>query len=553
MNSGPCTQVDPAREFESLNTLGALPPHSELATYSTQDSPAAGLLAAWKEWLRTAPKSRRSRAARIHSALAAAITAGAELTFVLPGRAQQLCERWLGERAYWWSNGIVDTAGVGIVSSRLSRDASVRATVLRALRLSMAAVEPASERVIASRGTSLCEYIEPSGEMLDLPLLRVSASSDQTTSKPWIEELIQAPASDAAVNLLVSPSIAIAGSDAISTDHELDIIISLPTRDRVLALLSHRLFVMKLRRGGNWWKILQAGSADELWQPGAVRVVPGPGLCPDDVVSDLENEGAVRWLLKTVPDSDDENAIAAHPSADTAGGRLQADTVSNHIPEAEAALIQALACPDSSEEWLIHWTRAAEREWAHESQEDYLNSILLDSDGNSRAASGTLERIVQGQVIRATPGNTRTSANAVCLSAVPLARLITQRVYRRHRGRWDFEHYGIGIRKRLIHSLGGRPVIYGDESTWQSLPEGERLWFQLEQSQSATETIDWTTEIEWRLPTDLRLDNLPTGDVFVYCATEQEAIRLRTICPWRVVSVEVLTRLCGTTAESGGK
>jgi hypothetical protein len=537
MNRGPDTTFSPAEEFERLDALGILPPASDIDTYSSADSQTKGLLALWQEWLRQAPKNRRSRAAGIHSGLLAAVENGAELTFTIPGRDRLVCESWLGQRAYWWPRGVSVSRRVGIVGSRLKRDPDLQAPVLRALRLSMTAIDNSSEHVVASAGTSLYDYVERCATTFDVPLLRVSTRPDQGSSKLWLDELIQTQGSTSDFGLLLSPDVSPSGSVASpSTDSVVAALEQLPIRDRVLALMSDRLFVLTLRRNGNWWKLLQHGLPNGLWDAGAVRAVVGQGLCSEDVTSELQDRGAVPWYLV----ADEDLIRRQHSSGPSASENRHGPSVVSDQKAAEDALLAELVAAESTSEWLLHWTRAPRKEWVGESRDDHLSSSVLSGASVVRTAFGTLQRIVDEGVIRATSGNTRATADVVCLSEIPLVTLLTKRVFRSHRGRWDFEHYGIGVRKQRVWSLGGRPVIYGDESVWQSLPEGERPWFQLKQSHTGNTHIDWTVENEWRLTSGLNLDDLPADDVFLFCRTEDEAEILRAVCDWRVVCVETL-------------
>jgi hypothetical protein len=553
MNRGPDTRDNATEEFDCLKVLGVLPPGAELAAYSIAGSPSKGLLALWKTWLRLAPKSRRSRAARIHSGLQAALAAGAELTFDLPGRKREVVERWLGRRAFWWPHGVVTPPCVGVVSSRLGRDPAAKAPVMDALRLSVTELDSGSECLIASEATSLGEYIDRCAKLFDLPSLSVSATADQASSASWLEQLIQPFIAGTGCDLILSPPVPSTADDQLEAENKLFQLRSLPARDRVVAILSQRLFVLTVQRNGNWWNILQAGFDDGLWDAGSVRTLIGEGLCSDTIASELQDRGAVRWYLTARADESSDQSGSCVPDERPQESPAVKETAASSNPTSEAALLTELARPESSSDWLIHWTRDAQREWLGESRDGYLNSIILSSTDNARTALGTLERIIAEQVVRASPGNTRTGAAVVCLSDIPLTKLVTRRVFRRHRGRWDFEHYGIGIRTKFVRSIGGRPVIYGDESVWKSLPEGERLWFQPEQSQTGTEPIDWTIESEWRLPADLKLASVAEQDVFVFCATEKEAERLRPVCNWRVISVEQLNShmaTCQSATES---
>ena len=551
MHSRPEYALSATKQFERLDALGMLPPAASLSLYSVARSPVQGLLELWQAWLRLAPKNRRARAARIHSGLLAAVENVAELTFATPNRDRMVCESWLGKRAYWWPRGTLKTRHVGIVSSRLKRDPARQDPVLRALRLSMSAVDVHSQHVVTSAGSSLHEYVEQCTTTFDVPRLRVFTPAERRSSKSWLDDILRTPGNSSEYELLVSPE-AWPSTDTTSPTQipEWREIKQVPVRDRVLALISERLFVMTLRRDGNWWKLLQPGLANGLWDAGSVRAVVGDGLCSEEVAADLQNHGAVLWYLTA-----NEASVKHEYSSD------QPTAAHRRLPQAEAArsaaenaLTAELVREDSSSEWLLHWTRAPQKEWAGEPREDHLSSKVLSEPGNNRSAFATLQRIVDERVLRATSGNTRAKVDVVCLSELPLVDLLTKRVFRSHRGRWDFEHYGIGIRKQRFLSLGGRPVIYGDEPAWQNLPEGERPWFQPLHHRAGDSPIDWSIESEWRLTSSLQLGNLPEDDIFLFCRTEHEASELRAACDWRVVSVETLerrSRELGQTSEAG--
>ena len=538
MNSWPDTTFSPVDEFERLDTLGILPPASDLATYSAAESPAKGLLSLWLLWLRQAPKNRRSRAAAIHSGLLAAVENGAEITFRIPNRDRQVCEDWLGQRAYWWPRGIPDSRRIGIVGSRLKRDSASQVPVLRALRLSMTAVETSSEQVVASAETALYDYVQECATTFDVPLLRISTPPDQGSSKVWLDELVRTSSPTSDFQLSLSPDAAASkGNAAPGVKSVLGELAQLPIRDRVLALISDRVFVLTLRRNGNWWKLLHRGLQNGLWDAGAVRAVVGQGLCSDVVATELQDCGAVSWFLVAddhLTRNSDQQSIGKPSNSE-----LRVSAAPSERKVAEETLLAELAAAEPTSEWLLHWTRAPHGEWAGESHDDHRSNSILSEDV-VRTAFTTLQRIVDEGVVRATSGNTRSTVDVVCLADVPLVALLAKRVFRTHRGRWDFEHYGIGIRKQRVWSLGGRPVIYGDESVWQSLPDGERPWFQLQQSQTGSTSIDWTLENEWRLTSELALNDLPAEDIFLFCRTEDEAKVLRAACNLRVVSVETL-------------
>jgi hypothetical protein len=187
--------------------------------------------------------------------------------------------------------------------------------------------------------------------------------------------------------------------------------------------------------------------------------------------------------------------------------------------------------------FLTHWTRECPGPWPDESEESYLDDLIFDADRVNRSAEAALQRIVRKQRIVATTRAIRGDTPMVSFTAVPLARLPELRVFRPHRGRWDFELYGICIRQSWIQARGGRPVCYGDEEDWDALPESERPYFQLRESGGARgrPVIDWTLEREWRLRGDVCLADLDAQDAVLFVPSQGEAERLATISRWPVV------------------
>ena len=133
---------------------------------------------------------------------------------------------------------------------------------------------------------------------------------------------------------------------------------------------------------------------------------------------------------------------------------------------------------------------------------------------------------------------TRDERPVVCLSEIPLDRLQAHRVFRSHLGRWDFEPFGIAIARSYLESTGARPVIYGDETVWEQLPDNDRPFFQhvnASQYESKSQPIDWRTEKEWRIVGDLDLDKIPRDQAIVFVHSIQDAKLAGSISNWPVV------------------
>ena len=86
---------------------------------------------------------------------------------------------------------------------------------------------------------------------------------------------------------------------------------------------------------------------------------------------------------------------------------------------------------------------------------------------------------------------------------------------------------------------GARPVLYGDDSTWQSLSKSDRPFFQpahsgSSSSEDADARIDWTVEREWRHMGDLDLRQLSREDALVFVPNFAAARRLSAVSPWPI-------------------
>jgi hypothetical protein len=84
--------------------------------------------------------------------------------------------------------------------------------------------------------------------------------------------------------------------------------------------------------------------------------------------------------------------------------------------------------------------------------------------------------------------------------------------------------------------------LYGGEAEWAVTPEADQPFFQcVRELDRATwsdgapaDTIDWSTEREWRHLGDLDFSNAGPDDVLLFVPTEGDARRLATVCPWPI-------------------
>jgi hypothetical protein len=147
-------------------------------------------------------------------------------------------------------------------------------------------------------------------------------------------------------------------------------------------------------------------------------------------------------------------------------------------------------------------------------------------------AFNTLKNIIAISKIAASSKRIRKAIRCIGLSDLePRAMLKWMRWLPRRVG-WNFEPYGIGIKKQSAEKLGIRRVIYGDDDLYKELSEDERPYFQ----SRGTKNVDWSEENEWRKIGDLDLRQIPPDDIAVFVWRAAEAAELSATTGLRVIS-----------------
>lgn len=265
--------------------------------------------------------------------------------------------------------------------------------------------------------------------------------------------------------------------------------IDVPARDRALVLLGDEVRALSVRTGGVVARLLDARRGEGARYEASVSIV-----------ADLrdDNEGQI--------------AAPAPPIGASGGG---------DVP------------------WpaLLHCTRRHEGPWHGQSDDEFLDELICESPERDRSPLATLMRLVREERLRASGAAIRGAAPVVCFTDANLAELPLLRRFRNHRRRWDFEPFGLAIRRAWLAGRGARPVVYGDDELWNKLPVDERPWFQRRWTRrdAAGESIDWSVEREWRCVGDIDLRELPTDSAAVFVPDERSAARLAPLSRWPVI------------------
>ena len=187
---------------------------------------------------------------------------------------------------------------------------------------------------------------------------------------------------------------------------------------------------------------------------------------------------------------------------------------------------------------LVHCVRGTAGLRMGELSAGQLDMLLSGRPLAGQSPLDALERIVRSRRLDASSLAIRNQALVTCFTAKPLCRLRELHRYRQSRRRWEFLPIGIWFEQRRLAELGAQPVVYGDETTWNSLPTHQRPWYQPLGSSSSA---DWQREDEWRVVGDLELKSISPDCAFLFVPTVDEARRLQTHSRWPVLALNVDT------------
>lgn len=393
----------------------------------------------------------------------------------------------------------------GLLISRAGRDARRRRQAVNGMR-------KATESVLAMRGCGLVNGDSPLGPAMLRLLARRGCRSlrvDARGARNW-SRWLAAIESDPGAAVYVSPAVELSRTHASPRP--------LPLGDCIVAGFADRLLSPFARPRGNIVRLLDAAERSG---------VPVGDLTP----SSREPMGKVTWQIDAVESQTERRAMGRAASGRAASGRAGSSKVARRLLAGD---------------YLLHCTRAPRDAWPSESPRQYLDELL--AGGSPRDALATLKRILDGRKLLASSRAIRGSAGVVCFSAAPLSALSRLRTFRRHRGRWDFEPYGLLLSRQRVVAFGAARVHYGGDRDWRRLSAAERPFFQVERSGAD----DWTAEQEWRLVGDLPLQPLlDDDDALAFTATRAEAEWLRSRTAFAVLELPTLLQLADRRAALG--
>jgi hypothetical protein len=524
-----------AKHWQSLIAAGMLPSAGGFSHAEWTEDASSDLLPLLIQNWRIARDGATRHAQRVNADrmlewLEPQHVGGASLTLGVPNCDARLLTRWIGPRLAFWPRGIPEGRRVGLASSRLGRDLDSHEAWFKVLRAACAKLDRQQELLVTATSTTTARFVERCARLFDLRVLRIDVDDDSSVSPAkWFQRIRQQTpheSSESLFEVYLSPPLTITDE----TNEPYDAIATEPSRDRAVVALSDRLLVFHLRRGGHLHKLLQARLADSSWPVASVYVALGPKLVPRKLADELLAAGAVGWMVL--------DKRRGRESFSISGGRNRKTRVPKKTPDpVRAALIIPIP---STEDWpfLTHCTRRHDGPWPDQTEAEFLDELILNN-ASDHSALASLLRIVTQQRIAASSDAIRGGHRVVSFTSAPLAELNRLHVFRPHRSRWDFEPYGICIRREWLESLGTRAVCYGDDELSSTLSPDDQPLFQRRQTRSrrGTQTIDWSAECEWRHVGDVSLSELRPDAALLFVPSIAEAQLLVEVSRWPVTVV----------------
>ncbi|MCA9196996.1 MAG: hypothetical protein KDA87_05630 [Planctomycetales bacterium] len=451
--------------------------------------------------------------------LAAAQLGQATLTLGLPTDWAVKCDGAIHEqlhRCLVFVSGPIPPSLSAVASSRISKQWDRQQYWFECLRTAMIRMRDNGETLLTAEGTTTHRYAVRAADLFGIPVVRISCvtPSRRQTSRTWLKSLVRLAEeifNNSSIQVLVSPPL-----DGVVHS-------GLPLADQLVATLADRYVALDVRKGGHVHAVIQRRMHADPANGKTFVVLPDSleaKVKPASVHHDLLAQGAVGWHLRRDPAT-----VTPIVVADKWPSQIETPPV-----------LSVKDVQDEPWEFLGHWTRANPQAWPDQTEQERIDELLLSQDRNGRSVLATLIRILRRELLQASSRTIRSESGVVCFTEVPPWEWPGRRTFRPHLSRWDFEPYGIAIRKQRVKQLGGRPVIYGDEAKWQTLEPEDHFRFQ--KLVDDTDGIDWTSEREWRIPHDVDLRLLADDAAVVIVPNQEVARQLTSISRWPMLVLD---------------
>jgi hypothetical protein len=400
---------------------------------------------------------------------------------------------------FWCPQGWPGGRYVSLASSRLGNRLRQDRRVSDALR-NFFILSQHDDVVVSGSGTSLDLPVRRGCHLFGRPCLRLIPFPRELTAD-WVRSTTAAT---------------VRGETGIYFDA------TLRSADELAFAVSDLVRVIHIRKTGNIDRLARRYAAEGPG-PLVMRLVGDVQPSAGPPASHLEGDGMIAWYLYGP------------------GSTGTSDRPSGLLPS-------PLLEPDQLKgEYLSHWTRAERHPWPDQTSLSQFDRLFLDEDRLSGPLE-TLCRILVQQRLLASGRLIRGGRPVVCFTAVPLREFRRRRIFRPQLSRWDFEPFGVVVRRRVLQRLGARPVKYVRQP---APPAGARAHSQpVVHVGNRSAAMDWSAEREWRLCGDLDLRQLGPDEAAVFVPDQAAARVVAGLSRWPIV---ILPPAASDDAESPGR
>lgn len=455
------------------------------------------------------------------------------VSVALPNPLAATFVRWFGRRLVLWPDGIPAKRITSICSSSIGKRKDRQPEWFDALRTAVLRLDFATECLTHVLSTATADGVRRCCDLFGVERLDVMIGTAEPISLSELSRWIDRTVTDAdephdrcmVRRAILSPPVVGTAGQGIEPA---GLIPSDLLADSLLAAVGHRIVALKVRKGGRVDRILQRCLDDpDLIAP--VLLADHQNVRQRDHMEHLVEAGAVRWLLEYDETQSGDRAATAGgdgPSDDD-GFCNREGFDSEDVPTVPHGVLV------EPEQWLTHWTRAHPGAWSGQDDDEFWDELILGCRTSDRSAFATLLKILQDRRLNAAPSGQGT--RCVSFTAVPLTEFRQRRIFRRHKQQFDFELYGIAVRRDVLSARGAKPVVYTDRESPVTAKDDDV--FLRQPATNAAGTIDWTAEQEWRFVGDLPLDEFAADELVVFVSNEVEVQRVRRVVDWPVVCV----------------
>ncbi len=176
-------------------------------------------------------------------------------------------------------------------------------------------------------------------------------------------------------------------------------------------------------------------------------------------------------------------------------------------------------------DYITHWTRTHHGPWPGQTKRDFYKQLIKSENIYPNSAFNVLTNIAEEGMVRASSKKIRDGLEVVGFTESTPREVLSQMRWLPKKVNWNFEPYGIAIRKRAASEIGIKPVIYGYPDDYELLPDPDKPYFQ----SRGQRDIDWSTEREWRHIGDLDLSKIPREDLTFLIWRKEENDLMRQI------------------------